>query len=133
MKRILLIEDDDFLRSLICEAILTTDYQVITAENGRVGLRLATELEPDLIISDMNMPYLNGDEVLKQVRANLKTAHIPFIFLTSELQTSQRVYAFKLGANDYLTKPFKTRELLNAIATQLETQYHYSLLHEQVL
>ncbi|HEY9665179.1 MAG TPA: response regulator transcription factor [Coleofasciculaceae cyanobacterium] len=133
MKRILLIEDDDFLRSLICEAILTTNYQVVTAENGRVGLRLATELEPDLIISDMNMPYLNGDEVLKQVRANFKTAHIPFIFLTSEQKTSQRVYAFKLGANDYLTKPFKTRELLNAIAAQIETQYPCSLMHEKVL
>jgi DNA-binding response OmpR family regulator len=105
MKKILLIEDDKLFRSIICHLLITKHYQVITAENGQVGLRLAAELEPDLIISDMYMPYLDGDEVLKQLRANVKTANIPFILLTAEEDSVKRSYVLQLGANDYLVKP----------------------------
>jgi DNA-binding response OmpR family regulator len=130
MKKILLIEDDKLFRSIICQVLLTKPYQVITAENGQVGLRLAAELEPDLIISDMYMPYLNGDEVLKQLRANVKTGNVPFILLTSEDDSDMRSYGLRLGANDYLVKPFKCSELLNAIARQLENKQLCCLSHE---
>lgn len=130
MKKILLIEDDKLFRSVICQALMTKPYQVITAENGQVGLRLAAELEPDLIISDMYMPYLNGDEVLKQLRASLKTANIPFILLTSENDSNKRSYALGLGANDYLVKPFKPDELLNAIVRQLGNKQLCCLSHD---
>lgn len=129
MKKILLIEDDKLFRSIICQALITKPYQMITAENGQVGLRLAAELEPDLIISDMYMPYLNGDEVLKQLRASLKTAHIPFILLTSEDDSSKRSYVLQLGANDYLVKPFNPKTLLKTIARQLENQQLCCLSH----
>lgn len=130
MKKILLIEDDKLFRSIICQLLITKPYQVITAENGQVGLRLAAELEPDLIISDMYMPYLDGDEVLKQLRANVKTANIPFILLTSEDDSDMRSYGLRLGANDYLVKPFKFSELLNAIARQLVNKQLCCLSHE---
>lgn len=130
MKKILLIEDDKLFRSIICQLLIRKPYQVTTAENGQVGLRLAAELEPDLIISDMYMPYLDGDEVLKQLRANVKTANIPFILLTSEDDSDMRSYGLRLGANDYLVKPFKFSELLNAIARQLVNKQLCCLSHE---
>lgn len=130
MKKILLIEDDKLCRSIICQVFLTKSYQVITAENGQVGLRLAAELEPDLIISDMYMPYLDGDEVLKQLRANVKTANIPFILLTAEEDSNKRSYALQLGANDYLAKPFNSKTLLKAIERQLENKQLCCLSHD---
>lgn len=130
MKKILLIEDDNLFRSIICQLLITKPYQVITAENGQVGLRLAAELEPDLIISDMYMPYLNGDEVLKQLRASLKTAKIPFILLTSENDSNKRSYALRLGVNDYLVKPFNAKTLFKAIARQIETKQFCCLSHD---
>lgn len=130
MKKILLIEDDKLFRSIICQVFLTKPYQIITAENGQVGLRLAAELEPNLIISDMYMPYLDGDEVLKQLRANVKTANIPFILLTSEDDSNKRSYALQLGANDYLAKPFNSKTLLKAIARQLENKQLCCLSHD---
>jgi len=130
MKKILLIEDDTLFRLIICQLLITKPYQVITAENGQVGLRLAAELEPDLIISDMYMPYLNGDEVLKQLRANVKTANIPFILLTSEEDSRKRSYALQLGVNDYLAKPFNSKTLLKAIARQLENKQLCCLSHD---
>ena len=120
MKTILLIEDNKFPHSKFCQLLLTRGYQVITAENGWIGLDMAVELQPDLIISDMNTPCLSGDEVLKILRANFKTAHIPFIFLTSETNSSRRSSALKLGANAYLTKPLKTSDLFHAIAAQFQ-------------
>jgi len=130
MKKILLIEDDKLCRSIICQVLLTKPYQVITAENGQVGLRLAAELEPDLIISDMYMPYLDGDEVLKQLRANVKTANIPFILLTAEEDSNKRSYALQLGANDYLAKPFNSKTLLKTIERQLENKQLCCLSHD---
>jgi CheY-like chemotaxis protein len=120
MKTILLIEDNTFPHSKFCQLLLSRGYQVITAENGWIGLDMAIELQPDLIISDMNTPCLNGDEVLKILRANFKTTHIPFIFLTSETNSSRRSSALKLGANAYLTKPLKTSDLFQAIAAQFQ-------------
>ncbi|HEY9606656.1 MAG TPA: response regulator [Allocoleopsis sp.] len=120
MKTILLIEDNKFPHSKFCQLLLTRGYQVISAENGWMGLDMAIELQPDLIISDMNTPCLSGDEVLKILRANFKTAHIPFIFLTSETNSNRRSSALKLGANAYLTKPLKTSDLFNTIAAQLQ-------------
>jgi chemosensory pili system protein ChpA (sensor histidine kinase/response regulator) len=78
----------------------------------------------------MYMPYLNGDEVLKQLRANVKTANIPFILLTSEEDSRKRSYALQLGVNDYLAKPFNSKTLLKAIARQLENKQLCCLSHD---
>ncbi len=122
MKKILLIEDDEFLCFIMCKVLLAKGYKVIATENSLLGLQFATEIEPDLIISDMNMLDLKGDEILKQVRANPETANIPFICMTAEQDSKKRHYALQLGANDYLTKPFKFPQLLTAVARQIENK-----------
>lgn len=127
MKKILLLEDDACLRSILRELLLRENYEVSVAENALVGLQLAAQLEPDLIISDLKIPYLNGYAVLKRLRANLKTAKIPFVFITSNHTSENCSYAWELGASAYLTKPFTSRDLLEAIAAQFSQQLRYAI------
>lgn len=116
MKRILVIEDNAIFSLTLFRMLSLQNFDVVTAEDGLVGLELAEELKPDLILSDINMPNLNGYGLLKRLRENLRTNNIPFIFITSESDTHSRSRALQLGANDYLTKPVSSRELLEAIA-----------------
>jgi two-component system OmpR family response regulator len=127
MKKILLLEDDACLRSILREFLLRENYAVIIAKNALIGLQFAAQLEPDLIISDLNIPYLNGYTVLKQLRTHLKTSKIPFILIASDHTGEKRSYALELGANDYLIKPFKCQELLQAIATQFSQKIMYPI------
>lgn len=125
MKKILVIEDDPCVRDNIADILeLTDDYTfaVETAENGQVGLKIATELQPDLIICDVMMPGLTGYEVLTTLRQQEKTHHIPLIFLTAKVERNDQRYGMELGADDYLTKPFTADELLKAIAVRLAKQ-----------
>ncbi|HAX84688.1 MAG TPA: response regulator [Cyanobacteria bacterium UBA11370] len=119
MKKILLIEPNEVIRSTLVELMTLEGFEIVATENGQIGLQLATELTPDLIISDINLPCLNGCEILKYLRANFLTANIPFIFLTAESRGRKRYHALELGANDYLIKPVEYEKLLEAIATQL--------------
>lgn len=118
MKKILVIEDDEAFRSTLCDFLSLFDFEVIDAEDGLIGLKLATEQQPDLIICDVNMPGINGYEVLKEVRSNEATVKTPFLFLTSETDAEKRAYALKLGANAYLNKSVQLNELLTAVETQ---------------
>ncbi len=88
--------------------------------NARQGLHLAKELVPDLIVCDIRMPELDGYEVLKALRQDPLTASIPLIFLTAETLQNVVRQGQLLGANGYLTKPFTTAQLLEAIATHLK-------------
>ena len=119
-KLILVIDDSEIIRSLIFGFLELQNFNVISAEDGSIGFHLVKELQPDLIISDIHMPNLDGYEVLKKVRENEATAKIPFIFLTSDTDPISRYQALQLGANDYLTKPFNISQLLEAIANQLK-------------
>ena len=121
MKKILVIEDEKLLLENI-EDILSflENFEVITAENGRIGLELAEKYEPDLIICDIMMPELDGYDVLRGLRNNFKTAMIPLIFLTAKADRLELRKGMELGADDYLTKPFTPNELLKAIAIRLK-------------
>jgi DNA-binding response OmpR family regulator len=119
MKKILMIEDNEDIRLIFCEILTLENFQVMCAENGLIGLKLAKNQHPDLIISDIHMPELNGYEVLEKLRNDVSTANIPFIFITSEEDYDYRCRALLLGANGYLIKPVDICELLNAITTQL--------------
>lgn len=115
-KTILIIEDNTDIREGTTEILeLTGRYHVLTAENGRDGVDLATAHLPDLILCDIMMPELDGYGVLYILSKNEETAHIPFIFLTAKVERSDMRKAMELGADDYLTKPFDDVELLNAI------------------
>jgi DNA-binding response OmpR family regulator len=116
MNKILIIEDELETREMFLEALKEEGFETIGAENGRVGIQKIQQDLPDLIICDVTMPELNGNQVLATLRQNSATATIPFIFLTARTDESQRYRAIQLGANDYLIKPCTIEKLLEAIA-----------------
>ncbi|MBD0344295.1 MAG: response regulator [Coleofasciculus sp. Co-bin14] len=116
----LIIEDNEILRSIIFEILELENFNVISAGDGVAGLNLAKDLKPDVIICDINMPCLDGYGVLKELRKDLLIAKIPVIFLSSETDSVTRLMALKLGADDYLMKPIRINQLLEAINNQLQ-------------
>lgn len=120
MKKILLIEDNPDVRENTAEILMLAQYHVITANNGKEGVELALQENPDLIICDIMMPVLDGHGVLHMLSKNEKTAGIPFIFLTAKAERSDFRKGMEMGADDYLTKPFDDVELLSAIETRLK-------------
>lgn len=119
-QKILLIEDNPEMRENTAEILSLADYQVITAENGKIGVALARSERPDLIICDVMMPELDGFGVLRMLGKHTDTAAIPFIFLTAKAEKSDFRKGMSLGADDYLTKPFDDVELLDAIEMRLK-------------
>ena len=122
MKTILIIEDEPQIRENVREILHLSDFDTLVAENGLRGLELAKDKHPDLIICDLMMPELDGYGVLTQLRQNSDTATIPVIFLTAKSEWSDLRRGMELGADDYLTKPFETNQLLQAINTRLDKQ-----------
>lgn len=120
MKKILLIEDNPDVRENTSEILMLAQYDVITAVNGKEGVELAQQHQPDLIICDIMMPVLDGHGVLHMLSKNENTASIPFIFLTAKAERSDFRKGMEMGADDYLTKPFDDVELLNAIEIRLK-------------
>lgn len=120
MKKILLIEDNTDVRETTAEILELARYDVITAPNGKEGVRLAQTSLPDLIVCDIMMPELDGYGVLHMLGKDPATAHIPFIFLTAKAEKADQRKGMSLGADDYLTKPFENTELLNAIEVRLK-------------
>jgi CRP-like cAMP-binding protein/AmiR/NasT family two-component response regulator len=120
MKKILLIEDNAEMRENTAEILELANYKVVTAPNGKEGVRLAQTEHPDLIISDIMMPELDGYGVLHMLSKDAATASIPFIFLTAKAEKSDYRKGMGLGADDYLTKPFDDMELLHAVETRLK-------------
>ncbi|MEO5643718.1 MAG: response regulator [Bacteroidia bacterium] len=120
MKKILLIEDNMEMRENTAEILGLANYQVVTAENGKEGVRLAQSEKPDLIICDIMMPELDGYGVLHMLSKNPETATVPFIFLTAKAEKSDHRKGMSMGADDYLTKPFDDIELLSAVEIRLK-------------
>ena len=123
MSKILLIEDNLEVRENTAEILELARYSVVTAENGKVGVELALQEKPDLIICDIMMPVLDGYGVLHMLSKNPETSTIPFIFLTAKSMKDDKLTGFSAGADDYLTKPFSMEELLariNAIMRRVE-------------
>lgn len=129
MKKILVIEDEEFIRANILDLLAAEQFTGIGAENGVSGIELAQQHLPDLIICDIMMPGLDGYEVLQTLLQKPVTATIPFIFLTAKADSGEIRRGMGSGADDYLTKPCSSRELLQAITARLEKR---SLLSQQV-
>ena len=119
MKKILLIEDNTEIRENTEEILTLANYEVLSAENGKIGVDLAQREKPDLIVCDIMMPELDGYGVLHILSKKQETANIPFIFLTAKTEKTDIRKGMLLGADDYLTKPFDDTELLNTIETRL--------------
>lgn len=120
MKKILLIEDNLDILNNTAEILELSNYQVILAENGKIGVEQAIKNKPDLIICDVMMPQLDGFGVLHAIHKNESIKNTPFIFLTAKTDRQDFRKGMELGADDYITKPFTGTELLNAIDSRLQ-------------
>lgn len=107
---LLLVEDNPDMREYL-QALFAQEYRIMTAENGQSGLDLARQLVPDLIISDLMMPEINGHELLQAIKSDPYTSHIPFIMLTANHLETEKLASLKSGADDYITKPFSLAEI----------------------
>ncbi|MEW6155960.1 MAG: response regulator transcription factor [Verrucomicrobiota bacterium] len=119
MKRILVIEDEPHMRRNLLTILQLEGFEPIGAEDGVVGVERARTENPDLILCDVMMPKLDGYGVLAQLQADPATAAIPFVFLTAKGEKVDLRSGMNLGADDYLTKPVTTEELINAIRARL--------------
>ena len=116
---ILVVEDNNDMREYIKDS-LGEDYLVEEAVNGEQGIRKAEKIIPDLIISDMMMPKMDGNELTLRLKSNEKTSHIPIIILTAKSGQQNKLEGLQTGADDYLTKPFDINELQVRIANLIK-------------
>ncbi len=122
MKTILIIEDEHPIRTNLIKLLQYKSFQAIGAEDGASGIQLAKAYLPDLIICDIMMPNIDGYGVLNALRQDPETVMIPFIFLSAKADRTDLRQGMNLGADDYLTKPFTSAELLEAISARLTKQ-----------
>ncbi|MBN2166623.1 MAG: response regulator [Marinilabiliaceae bacterium] len=128
---ILVVEDNDDVRSFICK-LLDKKYNIIQAPDGEKGLRMAQEYLPDLIISDLMMPVMNGVQFLESVRSDFNISHTPFVILSAKTAIEAQVEGFEKGADAYITKPFSTAYLLTRVDNLLnKTQQLQSRANDQ--
>ncbi|MBM2813579.1 MAG: response regulator receiver sensor signal transduction histidine kinase [Ignavibacteria bacterium] len=117
---ILVVEDEVDIRKNIKRVLEFNDYQVYDAPNGAVGLNMAKKHKPDLIISDIMMPELDGFGLLKELQKETEFASIPFLFLSAKSERTDVREGMKFGADDYLTKPFDIQDLIAAVEARLK-------------
>lgn len=122
--KILLVEDELDLRENLRDILEINEFEVIEAEHGQEGLEKLLALSPDLIISDVMMPVMDGYEFLEKVRSIDQYANLPFIFLTAKVEKCDLRRGMETGAEDYLTKPIQAKDLLSAINIALNKKWN---------
>lgn len=125
---ILIVEDDMDTSDMLRAYFEAQGYEITTAAWGNDALQVCEEMVPDLIIQDIRLPDINGYEVTKQLRRNLRTQRVPVIFLTEKRERSDRIAGLKLGAVDYITKPFDMQELRLRVRNALRRASYESLV-----
>ena len=125
LRTILVIDDEELLRQLFCSLLEKLGYQVLTAENGRIGLDLIEKKHPDLVLTDLRMPEMDGMELIKQSTRLLP--EIPIIVISGTGNVSDAIKAIRLGAYDYLTKPLDFDE----VRLTMERAMDHSQLKEE--
>jgi two-component system phosphate regulon response regulator PhoB len=113
--RILIIEDERALTDVLVYNLQREGYETVVAHDGQEGLRKAQTLLPDLVILDLMLPILNGLEVCRELRAGERTRAIPILMLTAKAEETDQVVGFSLGADDYVTKPFSVKVLIQRV------------------
>ena len=117
MKKILVVDDESSIVTLLKYNLEEAGFQVITAADGKEGLHLATTENPDVIVLDWMLPYLDGMEVCKELR--IKKIQTPIIMLTAKDEEFDKVLGLELGADDYMTKPFSPREVIARVKAMI--------------
>ena len=134
MSKILIIEDEKILRETLGEILEISGYTVVMAKDGQEGVEVFTNTHPDLVICDINMPKMDGFEVLKMLETIVSASEFPpFIFLSAKTEPQSIREGMNLGAVDYITKPYSAPELLKVIALRLEKRkkLRASLIQEE--
>ena len=119
MARVLLIDDEPVFYKMIERALKPQGYELEYARNGLDGLRSVATFNPDVIIIDVRLPDMDGFEVVQRLRRTTRFAHVPIIFLSSQVELSDKLKGFEVGADDYLTKPFQPEELIARVGLLL--------------
>ena len=122
-KRLLVVDDEPNLLRAVAACLKAESYEVSTARSGNEALVHLAESVPDLIISDIRMPGMDGYKLARQLRASQRTALVPIVFLTAKDETADRIEGFRAGVDAYLTKPFEPDELIavvNGILNRVE-------------
>ena len=122
-KRLLVVDDEPNLLRAVAACLKTEDYEVSTARSGHEALMQLAGAVPDLIISDIRMPGMDGYKLARQLRGSPRTALVPIVFLTAKDETADRIEGFRAGIDAYLTKPFEPDELVavvNGILSRVE-------------
>ena len=118
-RRVLIVEDDPVIRANVLELLTEEGFEVIAAQDGADGLALVKARVPDLVVCDITLPKLDGYAVLREIREDPAIASTPFIFLTAKAERADLRTGMNLGADDYLSKPFTARELLDAVQIRM--------------
>ncbi len=131
MKKILIVDDDNILRSVLKHTLEQQRYQVTIVSSGTQALKSFAENTPDLIVSDVSMPEMDGFEFCRIVRSQPSGQLIPFIFLSARSDLEDRIQGHSIGADDYLTKPFEVKELIAKIESAIERtrRIHAEIVH----
>lgn len=122
-KRLLVVDDEPNLLRAVAACLKAEDYEVSTARSGREALLQLAEAVPDLIVSDIRMPGMDGYKLARQLRGSPRTALVPIVFLSAKDETADRVEGFRAGIDAYITKPFEPDELIaivNGILNRVE-------------
>jgi CheY-like chemotaxis protein len=132
VERILIVDDDPWILRMVSTLLEKKGYQILTASDGEEGLLRADQVKPDLIITDVMMPRMDGWTMVKHLRARPDLSIIPVIFLTALGGEEDRIKGFRLGADDYLPKPFRFEELDLRVANALKKAKQTRATAEQV-
>ena len=116
---ILIVDDEEGVRKVVGRRLQRYGFEVVTADSGEEGLRMAYERQPDLVLLDIMMPKMKGRDVCAHLKANPKTQHIPVIFLTALGMADHVKGGMDLGADDYIVKPFQPAELKERLVVVL--------------
>jgi DNA-binding response OmpR family regulator len=119
MKKILVVEDTISVREEICDILRIENYEVFEAVNGYQALTLVQKTKPDLIITDILMPQLNGFKLISELRKSKTGKNIPIILLTAKAEKSDLKHGLELGVKDYLIKPLSISVLIKAVRNKL--------------
>jgi DNA-binding NarL/FixJ family response regulator len=119
-KRLLVVDDDVGLLLAVSDTLRAEGYDVMTARRGAEAMIRVAEMLPDLMISDIRMPGMNGYQLVRNLRSNARTRLVPIVFLTAKDETADRIAGFRTGVDAYVTKPFEPDELLAIVAGILE-------------
>ena len=114
-KKILLIDDDESILLAVSRVLTVSGFDPVSAPNGTAGLEMIQSVQPDAVVCDVNMPDIDGFEVLRRVRADPATVSLPFVLLTSADERENVRKAMQMGADDFISKPFKRQELIDAV------------------